>query len=231
MNIAEWTLGVIDSEARFKPMHSDGDRIHAGSDVAFLEGSARSILTAERLILNFLSILSGISTETAKYADIASKYGVKILDTRKTVPLLRYLEKYAVSVGGGSNHRMNLGEMVMVKDNHHMVLGHRPDINRLRRRIPKNVKIEVETDSLPEFEKVLMDRPDMIMLDNMTPGDVAEAVQSRNAKNLSGKVMLEASGGITLSNLEGYAATGVDFISIGAITDSIKAVDFSLDLI
>ena len=231
ITIAEWIFGTIDYSVRFKPQATDGNIVYPGEDVAFVEGHARAILASERLALNFMSLLSGIATETRKYVEKTKKYGVKILDTRKTFPLLRYLEKYAVSIGGGYNHRMNLGEMVMVKDNHLKVLDSKIDIRSLRNKLQRNVKIEVEVDNLDQFKQAVMRKPDIIMFDNMDLDDIRKAVRLRNEKPSSKNVKLEVSGGITLDNVEKYAETGVDRISIGAITDSVEGIDFSLNLI
>ncbi|MCK4463400.1 MAG: carboxylating nicotinate-nucleotide diphosphorylase, partial [Candidatus Omnitrophica bacterium] len=201
---------------------------------------ARAVLTAERTMLNFLSFLSGIATRTKKYVDKVKAYNVKILDTRKTFPLLRYLEKYAVSVGGGYNHRMNLGEMVMVKDNHIAV--HSPSldfardrqsiVHSLRSKAQKNIKIEIEVQSLEQFEDTLKQMPDIIMLDNMSTEDIKKAVRIRNESEKALRdTVLEVSGGITLDNVEDYAKTGIDTISIGAITDSVRSIDFSLNVL
>ncbi len=235
INIAEWVLAGLDYSIRFKPQVSDGDIAAKGKEVAFIEGHARAILTAERTMLNFLSLLSGIATETKKYVDKVKTYNVKILDTRKTFPLLRYLEKYAVSVGRGYNHRMNLNEMVMVKENHKKIQN--PNITKsqipnLRERIQKNIKIEVEVESLEQFEDVLKQMPDIIMLDNMNVEDIKKAVRIRNESEKALRdTILEVSGGITLDNVEEYAKTGIDTISIGAITDSVRSIDFSLNVL
>lgn len=231
INIAEWVFAAVDYSVRFKPQASDGTKVHRGEEIAFVEGHARTILTAERLTLNYISLLSGIATETRKYVDKIENYGVKILDTRKTFPLLRYLEKYAVSVGGGYNHRMNLSEMVMVKDNHLRLQDTKLNIKSLRKRSPSNIKIEVEVNNLDEFEKVLMQKPDIIMLDNMKTQDVKKAAALRDKQTFGSDIILESSGGITLDNVEEYAKAGVDTISIGAITDSVRSIDFSLNLI
>jgi len=231
IQIAEWVFGAIDMNVRFKPQVSDGDRVSKGQEVALFEGPARAILTGERLSLNYISFLSGISTEVRRYADIAGKYGVRILDTRKTLPLLRYLEKYAVTVGGGYNHRMDLGELVMVKDNHLELCGKQISVNDIRRKIGRPLRVEVEVDNLPDFERMLGQRPDIIMLDNMFPDEISKAVSLRNKAVPDKSIVLEASGGITLHNLETYARTGVDTISIGALTDSVRGIDFSLDIV
>jgi len=231
MNIAEWTLDALDYSVRFKPQVNDGDTVNKGKDVAYLEGHARAILTAERTMLNFLSFLSGISTETKKYVDKVKKYNVKILDTRKTIPLMRYLEKYAVSVGGGCNHRMDLSEMVLVKDNHKKIKNQILKIKNIREKIQKNIKIEIEVEDLKEFGDVLKEKPDIIMLDNMSVDDVRKAVEIRKISELAEVVSLEVSGGITLDNIEDYAKTGIDAISVGALTDSVRGIDFSLNII
>ncbi len=233
INIAEWVLAGLDYSVRFKPQVSDGDILAKGKEVAFIEGHARAVLTAERTMLNFLSLLSGIATRTKKYVDKVKAYNVKILDTRKTFPLLRYLEKYAVSVGGGYNHRMNLGEMVMVKDNHLKVTS--ASVHQcasLRNKIQKNIKIEVEVEDLEQFEEVLKQMPDIIMLDNMSTEDIKKAVRIRNESEKALRdTVLEVSGGITLDNVEDYAKTGIDTISIGAITDSVHSINFSLNVL
>ncbi len=240
INITEWVLAGLDYSVRFKPQVSDGDIAAKGKEVAFIEGHARAVLTAERTMLNFLSFLSGIATRTKKYVDKVKAYNVKILDTRKTFPLLRYLEKYAVSVGGGYNHRMNLGEMVMVKDNHIAV--HSPSldfardrqsiVHSLRSKAQKNIKIEIEVQSLEQFEDTLKQMPDIIMLDNMSTEDIKKAVRIRNESEKALRdTVLEVSGGITLDNVEDYAKTGIDTISIGAITDSVRSIDFSLNVL
>jgi len=231
IEICEWILSTLDYSVRFKPLVSDGDVTHKGKEIAFFEGRARAILTAERTMLNFLSFLSGISTETRKYVDKTSNYNVKILDTRKTFPLLRYLQKYAVSVGGGYNHRMSLSDMVIVKDNHLAISNEKCEIKNVRNKIQKNIKIEVEVEGLDHFERILKDRPDVIMLDNMDAESVKKAVQIREACGLEQEVELEVSGGITLETVEAYAATGVEGISVGALTDSVRGIDFSLNFV
>ncbi len=232
INIAEWVLAGLDYSVRFKPQVSDGDILAKGKEVAFIEGHARAVLIAERTMLNFLSLLSGIATRTKKYVDKVKTYNVKILDTRKTFPLLRYLEKYAVSVAGAYNHRMNLGEMVMVKDNHLRIKDKGLRIKQLRDKIQRNIKIEVEVENLEQFEDALKQMPDIIMLDNMNTEDIKKAVRIRNESEKALRdTVLEVSGGITLDNVEDYAKTGIDTISIGAITDSVLSIDFSLDVL
>lgn len=232
INIIEWVIETLDYSVRFKGQVSDGDAAARGKEIAFLEGHARAILKAERTMLNFLSLLSGISTETRKYVDKTKAYNIKIMDTRKTFPLLRYLEKYAVSVGGGYNHRMNLSEMAMVKDNHIKVTGKAfGGVRDLREKIQKNIKIEIEVDNLKQFKDLLNEKPDIIMLDNMSADDVEKAVKMRQESGTSKNIALEVSGGISLDNVEDYAKTGIDMISIGAITDSVNGIDFSLAIL
>jgi nicotinate-nucleotide pyrophosphorylase (carboxylating) len=179
--------------------------------------------------LNFLSMLSGIATTTRKYVNAAGPYKVKITDTRKTMPGLRELQKYAVRIGGGYSHRMGLDEMILIKDNHIKVS---EGFNKLPS-VPKGFKIEIEVQSLAEFNHALRFKPDVIMLDNMDVADIKEAVQVRDNTKFNSHhppTKLEASGGITLENIQQVAATGVEIISIGALTHSIDSVDISLEI-
>ncbi|MBN2453486.1 MAG: carboxylating nicotinate-nucleotide diphosphorylase [Candidatus Omnitrophica bacterium] len=237
MTVAEWVMAVIDSGVRFKPNCADGASIGAGKELAFLEGRAGSILRAERTMLNFLSFLSGISTKTRAYADRVKPYGVKILDTRKTLPLLRYLEKYAVAIGGGANHRFGLYDQVLIKDNHiHLrraqaASTHNPSLKSMveeaRAGNRRGTVIEIEVSTLEEFSDALAGRPDIIMLDNMRPEGIRACVEIRKLSKT--KPLLEASGGMTLDRIEEYAKAGPDMISIGELTNSVKAIDISLD--
>ncbi|MBN1354518.1 MAG: carboxylating nicotinate-nucleotide diphosphorylase [Candidatus Omnitrophica bacterium] len=234
IDIAEWVVNVLDCSVRFKPQAKDGQRVYQDKEVAFLEGHARAILSAERTMLNFLCFLSGISTAVNKFVEKTEKYGVKIYDTRKTLPLLRYLEKYAVTVGGGCNHRIGLWDQVLVKENHLRVTDidtHKNFVHGVRKKVTKNIKIEVEVENLEQLERMLAGSPDIIMLDNMTVDDVKKAVGIRNKLPAGKRPLLEVSGGITLENVEEYAAQGVDRISIGSITDSVVSVDMSLDIV
>ncbi|MBL7155665.1 MAG: carboxylating nicotinate-nucleotide diphosphorylase [Candidatus Omnitrophica bacterium] len=232
MDVAEWTINAVDYSVRFKPQAEDGERIYKGKEIIFLEGHARAILTAERTMLNFLCLLSGIATKVRAFAEKTERHKVKLYDTRKTLPLLRYLEKYAVTVGGGYNHRSGLWDQVLVKDNHLKIT--KMDIRKnlvkeIRNKVTKNVKIEVETENLEEFKLVLPQKPDIIMLDNFPSDDVKKAVGLRNAVK-SNPPILEVSGGINIDNVEEYAKTGVDRISIGSLTDSVESVDMSLEI-
>lgn len=219
----------IDRTLQIDVIRKDGSEVNSGDKVIELRGSARSILTAERVALNFLQRLSGIATLTRKFVDAAANDHVKILDTRKTTPGLRALEKAAVVAGGGQNHRFGLFDRVMVKDNH-VAAGANFDafvkaVGKLREKHP-GVPIEVEADRLEQVHAFLeIDGIDVILLDNMKAAQIREALALGK-----GKVKFEASGGVTLQNIRQIAATGVDYISIGALTHSPRAIDFSLEL-
>jgi len=219
----------VDPEVKIAVSRKDGSEVNAGDNVIELWGQARSILKAERVALNFLQRLSGIATLTRKFVDAAANQHVKILDTRKTTPGLRALEKAAVVAGGGANHRFGLFDMVLLKDNHLAVNAgfdaFATAVRKFREARP-NIQIEVEADTLEQVRTFLeIDGIDMILLDNMKPAQIREAIAL--GKN---KVKFEASGGVTLKNIRQIAATGVDYISIGALTHSPHAIDFSLEL-
>ncbi len=207
----------------------DGDDVEADDVIIEVRGFARSILKAERVALNFLQRLCGIATLTREFVNAVGNHPAKILDTRKTTPGLRALEKAAVVAGGGVNHRFGLYDMVLVKDNHLAALGDLSDfaerIRRLRQERP-NIRIEVEADDLEQARAfVEVDGIDVILLDNMTPAQIREAVALRR-----NNIKFEASGGITLKNVKRVAATGVDYISIGALTNAARAIDISLEM-
>jgi len=219
----------VDSTLDVAVLRNDGSEVNTGENVIDLRGSARPILKAERVALNFLQRLSGIATLTRKFVDAAANDRVKILDTRKTTPGLRALEKAAVVAGGGANHRFGLFDMVLLKDNHLAANtgfdAFAKAVHKVREARP-NVQIEVEADSLEQVRTFLeIDGIDLILLDNMKPAQIREAIAL--GKN---KVKFEASGGVTLKNVRQIAATGVDYISIGALTHSPRAIDFSLEL-
>ena len=231
--IVEAVFRFLDKDIRFKPQVNEGDKVSKSKAVCYLEGPAHSILTGERTALNFLGRLSGIATQTQKFVEKVKPYNVKIMDTRKTTPGLRYLEKYAVGIGGGHNHRMGLWDQVLIKDNHLKVVSRKSLvvsklIKEVRKKIQKNIKIEIETASLQEFKDALKGRPDIIMLDNMATEDIKNAVKIRNA---AGNIpLLEVSGNITLDNIEEYAKCNPDIISIGFLTHSVKSLDVSLEI-
>ena len=219
----------VDSTLDVAVLRNDGSEVNAGENVINLRGSARPILKAERVALNFLQRLSGIATLTRKFVDAAANDRVKILDTRKTTPGLRALEKAAVVAGGGANHRFGLFDMVLLKDNHLAANtgfdAFAKAVHKVREARP-NVQIEVEADTLEQVRTFLeIGGIDLILLDNMKPAQIREAIAL--GKN---KVKFEASGGVTLKNIRQIAATGVDYISIGALTHSPRAIDFSLEL-
>ena len=207
----------------------DGENVAPGDVMIELRGLARSILKAERVALNFLQRLCGIATLTRQFVDAVGNHSAKILDTRKTMPGLRALEKAAVVAGGGVNHRFGLYDMVLVKDNHLAALGglsgFADRIRQLRQKRP-NIRIEVEADDLEQARALIeMDGIDVILLDNMTPAQMREAVALRR-----NNIKFEASGGITLKNVKRVAATGVDYISIGALTNAARAIDIALEM-
>jgi nicotinate-nucleotide pyrophosphorylase (carboxylating) len=219
----------VDPQLEVSIVRSSGSPLERGQTVMEVTGSVRSILTGERVALNFLQQLSGVATLTRRYVDAAAGTKARILDTRKTTPGLRALEKAAVVAGGGQNHRFGLFDMVLVKDNHLLA---DPELNHLQEAIRRcradhpNVRIEIEADTLDQVRRFLtLMGVDVILLDNMSNEELTEAV-----KIAGSRVQLEASGGVTLQTVAGIAATGVDFISVGALTHSAPAVDYSLEL-
>ncbi len=219
----------IDSATDVQIVRPDGEAVAAGDIVIEVRGLARSILKAERVALNFLQRLCGIATLTRQFVDAVGNHPAKILDTRKTTPGLRVLEKAAVVAGGGVNHRSGLFDMVIVKDNHLAALGglsgFADQIRRLRKERP-DVRIEVEADDLEQARAfVEIDGIDVILLDNMEPAQIREALALRR-----NNIKFEASGGVTLKNVRRIAATGIDYISIGALTNSARAVDLGLEM-
>jgi len=216
----------VDRGIRFEELAQDGEPVAPGDAVARLSGPLRGILTGERVALNFLSHLSGIATLTAEFVTAVAPYRAVILDTRKTTPGWRSLEKYAVRCGGGRNHRLGLYDMVLIKDNHIAACGSLGEAVRRVRAAGVKVPIEVEVKDLDELAEALSLEVDRILLDNMDLEELREAVRLAG-----GKVPLEASGGVTLENVAEVAACGVDFISVGAITHSAPALDLSLEII
>ena len=206
----------------------DGQRVAAGTPVLFVTGHARGILSAERVALNFMQRLSGIATLTHEFADAVAGTNAKILDTRKTTPGWRRLEKYAVRAGGGLNHRMDLGAMILIKDNHIAALDGdvAMAVARARDVAPPDTRVEIECDNLEQVRAAIATRPDVIMLDNMSLADLREAVGF-----IDGRTVTEASGGVTLETVRSIAETGVDWISVGALTHSVKALDLGLDFL
>ncbi|TET16359.1 MAG: carboxylating nicotinate-nucleotide diphosphorylase, partial [Dehalococcoidia bacterium] len=230
IGVATVVFHRVDSALRVKELVADGSRVHPGDRLAAIEGKVASILRAERVALNFLQRLSGIATATAKYVEAISGTKALITDTRKTAPGLRILEKYAVRVGGGHNHRQSLGDGVLIKDNHLVALRSRgvglgEVIKKARQHAPPTLKIEVEVESVEQAQEALSAGADIIMLDNMDLEDMRRVVELAQ-----GRAVIEASGRITLDSVRAVADTGVDLISVGALTHSAKALDISLEL-
>ncbi len=215
-----WTL---DSELKITLYKKDGDKVRPKDEIMRIEGHPAYILMGERTALNFMQRMSGIATKTANLVQMVEGTGVKLLDTRKTTPLLRTVEKYAVRIGGGYNHRFGLFDMVLIKENHIRACG---SITAAVERVKQNntsYKIEVEVTNPQELEEAYQAGADRIMLDNMTPAQIKKAI-----KNYRHKVEFEVSGGITEENIVAYAKTGIDYISCGALTHSVKSLDISL---
>lgn len=232
LEIAERVFRLVDENLRFLPVAKDGEWIEKGREVAYIEGFASSILIAERTALNFLSHLSGVATITKAFVDQVKGTPAKILDTRKTTPTLRVLEKYAVATGGGTNHRRGLYDQVLIKDNHLRILRKTPLVDIVaaaKRNTLKKTIVGVEVKNLLELKEALKSKADYILLDNMSVENVREAFLLR--KKLGGKIELEVSGGITLDNVKDYAQVGVERISVGLLTHASPSIDISLDIV
>mgnify|MGYP000866732869 CR=1 FL=1 len=215
---------LLDSNIYIERYVNDGDKVKTGTVILRISGNSRAMLKAERTALNLLQRMSGIATATRKFVDILEGTKAKIVDTRKTVPGLRYLDKMAVRMGGGTNHRFSLSDGVLIKDNHIKASGGiTAAVKRAKERVPHTVKIEVETETMEQVKEALAAGADIIMLDNMKPEAMKEAVEYIN-----GRALTEASGNITADNLAIVAKTGVDLISSGSLTHSVKAADISL---
>jgi len=229
LKVAEKVFKTIDDKTIFKIITDDGKLVQTGSIAAEVEGSATSILKAERTALNFLQRMSGIATLTNDFISQIKHTQAQIIDTRKTVPGLRMLDKYAVRLGGGKNHRIGLFDMFLIKDNHIEIAGSITEAVKLcrdyREKNNTSFKIEVETKNLPEVKEALKSDIDVIMLDNFNTNLMKQAVELINKKCL-----VEASGNINLKNIKEVAETGIDYISVGALTHSVKALDISLEL-
>lgn len=222
--IAEAFFRRLDPEVEIEALVADGDRIEAGSVLMRLRGNARAMLTAERSALNTLQHLSGIATLTRRYVDAIAGTGAVLLDTRKTIPGLRMLDKYAARMGGATNHRMRLDDGLLIKDNHVGVAGGVAEAVRRAKAANTGLQIQVEVDRLEQIQPALEAGAERLLLDNMKPAMLREAVAL-----VAGQVPLEASGGVNLDTIRGIAETGVDFISVGRMTQSAPAVDIGLD--
>ncbi|URN96000.1 MAG: carboxylating nicotinate-nucleotide diphosphorylase [Candidatus Pristimantibacillus lignocellulolyticus] len=227
--IARLVFEVVDESLTFKALVQDGDRVCKGTVIIEVEGSTRSLLTGERLALNLMQRLSGIATKTNSFVQALQGLPTRLVDTRKTTPGHRNLEKYAVRVGGGHNHRFGLYDAVMIKDNHIKGAGSiTAAVTSARKQIPHTMKIEVETESMEQIQEAINSGADIIMLDNMSSSAMKEAVVY--IKEQSPHVIVEASGNITLETIYDKASSGVDVISVGGLTYSFQALDISLDL-
>jgi len=217
----------LDPEIVVEWTYYDGDVVPNGKDIGIVKGSMRGILIGERTALNFLQHLSGISTLTRRYVEKIDPSQVRVIDTRKTTPGLRILEKYAVRMGGGTNHRFGLFDGILIKDNHIAVAGSISEaLEKIKGRVPHTLRIEVEVENIKGVEEAIRAGADAILLDNMSLEEMKEAVSIAG-----GRVLLEASGGVTLESIEEISKTGIDLISVGAITHSARSVDISLEVI
>jgi nicotinate-nucleotide pyrophosphorylase (carboxylating) len=228
--VFEVAMTALDQTVKVSGLIADGDRFQTGQVLARVEGPARAILQAERVALNLVQRMCGVATLTARYVEtVAAVPGARarVVDTRKTTPGLRALERHAVRCGGGHNHRYSLSDAVMAKDNHLAVVDDiGAAIRRARAELPHTMHLEVEIDRLEQLDQVLAAGPDTIMLDNFSLVDLAEGV-----RRIDGRAIVEASGGITLDTIAAVAATGVDVISVGALTHSVRALDLGLDVV
>jgi nicotinate-nucleotide pyrophosphorylase (carboxylating) len=222
---ARLAITELDPTADFKAVVEDGDRVGAGAKLAWVDANARALLTAERTGLNLMGRLSGVATLTRAYVEAIDGAGAMIVDTRKTTPGLRALEKYAVRCGGGTNHRFGLDDAILIKDNHIAACGSVGEaVRRAKASAGHLMKVEVEIDRLDQLEDALKYGPDVVMLDNFSLADLTEAV-----RRAAGRAVLEASGGVTLETVRAIADTGVDVISVGALTHSVSVLDIGLD--
>ena len=238
LDVAIEVFRQLDGKIKAKKFVSDGQKVKKNQPLLELKGNVRVLLSGERTALNFLQHLSGVATLTREYVDAVKPCKVKILDTRKTIPGMRTLEKYAVKMGGGQNHRMGLWEMVLIKDNHLQLLmpGEKIQtiVQRIRKKIPKDMMIEVETKNLKEVDDALRSGLRILMLDNMNVKQIRTAIKfiDRRCKELGRKKpTVEVSGGVSLEKIKNIAMTGVDWISVGRLTHSVPARDISLEII
>lgn len=227
IEISQAVFRYLDPDVEMQILKADGEAVKHGDTIAIVKGRSQALLTGERTALNFLQRLSGIASQTRRLTELIKYSKAELLDTRKTTPGLRVLEKYAVAVGGARNHRFGLYDGVMIKDNHIKAAGGiQKAVSLARQKVPHTVRIEVEVESLAQLEEALEARADIIMLDNMDPATMKEAVAITN-----GRALLEASGGIKEDHLPEVAKTGVDFISMGALTHSAISLDISFDIL
>ncbi len=232
--VAERVYKKLNGKVTFEHEVEDGARLLPGRVIATVSGPTRDILSGERIALNFLQRLSGIATLTAQYVERIKAHKAKIYDTRKTVPGWRTLEKYAVKMGGGMNHRMGLYDQVLIKDNHLKILEEGQALTKAvreaRQKAPQWMLIEVETGSLEEVEEAVAARPDIIMLDNMSVEDISRSIEIIRSRGTEESAIVEVSGGVTLENVAEIAGTGPDWISVGALTHSASGLDIALEV-
>ena len=227
LDVARRVFEKIDPDVKFEKKKEDGQKFSSGQTLAVLQGTSISLLKGERTALNFLQRMSGIATATGKYVLALKGTQTRVLDTRKTTPGLRNLEKYAVKMGGGQNHRHNLSEMVLIKDNHLKLLGSISEaVRRAKERIIPGMKIEVEPTCLKDVQEAVQSGADMVMLDNMPIGEMREVIQW-----VKGRIPLEVSGMVTLEKIREIADLGIDYISVGSLTHSYKSVDICMEFL
>jgi nicotinate-nucleotide pyrophosphorylase (carboxylating) len=227
IDCARIAMNLMDPQIRFETLLPDGSPVKKGNVIARIEGNARAILAAERVALNLLCLLSGVASLTAQYVNAIEGLKSKIVCTRKTMPLLRGLQKHAVKCGGGHSHRYGLDDAILIKDNHIAICGGvGPAMERAKAGVGHTMKIEIEVDSIAQLKEALPYGPDVLLLDNFSLDMYAEAV-----KLASGKAILEASGGVNMATVRGIAETGVDVISVGALTHSVPNFDIGLDAV
>ncbi len=238
LDLARLVFKAVDKKIRFYAKHSDGKKVKKGKILARLVGEARKILQAERVALNFLGRFSGIATLTDRFVQRVRPYPVRIMDTRKTTPGLRALEKYAVRCAGGFNHRMGLWDQILIKDNHLSAISYQLSaislkdmITRIKKKKPKGIKVEIEVKNLQEFKEALLAGLDIIMLDNFNLKNIRKAVRIRNKLQTTNYKLpkIEVSGGVNLNNVRKFAATGCEMISVGELTHSPRALDVALN--
>ena len=224
IDVAEMVFRTLDHDVRFEKILADGQSVRKGEVIAWLKGNSSVLLQGERVALNLLQRMSGIASLTAQYVAEVEGTSAKIVDTRKTVPGLRALDKYSVRMGGGRNHRIGLFDGVLIKENHIVAAGGiAAAIGRAKEKLPHTLKIEVETQNMAEVEEALRAGADIIMLDNMSLAEMSQGVEL-----IAGRALVEASGGVNLERVRDIAATGVDIISVGALTHSVSAADISM---
>ncbi|WP_406543035.1 carboxylating nicotinate-nucleotide diphosphorylase [Clostridium ljungdahlii] len=227
IDVAKRVFEIVDSSIIFNVKIKDSSKVEKGDVIVELEGNSKSILKGERVALNILQRMCGIATKTNRMVDLVKDYDVKIVDTRKTLPGFRILDKYSVTAGGGYNHRLNLSDFVMIKDNHIRAVGSITEaVKRIKNKIPFTAKVEVEVENLDQLKEAVNTEVDVIMLDNMDVDTMRKAVKFVNKK-----FILEALGNVTENTIGDIASTGVDIISIGSLTHSVKALDISLRFI